>query len=78
MTLGVVTERTTGTEPNHIVEFREGLELLKNKYPDKALLKLRQAFESDKRNPHHISFLGLSIAGSVVTPFCPSSDAVIF
>jgi tetratricopeptide (TPR) repeat protein len=62
MTLGVVTERTTGTEPNHMVEFREGLELLKNEYPDKAVLKLRQAFESDKRNPYYISFLGLSMA----------------
>ena len=62
MTLAVVTERTTGTEPNHIVEFREGLELLKNEYPDKAVLKLRKAFESDKRNPYYISFLGLSIA----------------
>jgi tetratricopeptide (TPR) repeat protein len=62
MTLGVVTERTTATEPNHMVEFREALELLKNEYPDKAVLKLRQAFESDKRNPYYISFLGLSIA----------------
>jgi tetratricopeptide (TPR) repeat protein len=62
MTLAVVTEKTTGTEPNHMVEFREGLELLKNEYPDKALLKLRKAFESDKRNPYYISFLGLTIA----------------
>jgi tetratricopeptide (TPR) repeat protein len=62
MTLAVVTEKTTGTEPNHMVEFREGLELLKNEYPDKALLKLRRAFESDKRNPYYISFLGLTIA----------------
>jgi tetratricopeptide (TPR) repeat protein len=62
MTLRVVTERTTATEPNHMVEFREALELLKNEYPDKAVLKLRQAFESDKRNPYYISFLGLSIA----------------
>jgi tetratricopeptide (TPR) repeat protein len=45
-----------------LVEFREGLELLKNEYPDKALLKLRKAFESDKRNPYYISFLGLTIA----------------
>jgi tetratricopeptide (TPR) repeat protein len=29
---------------------------------DKALLKLRKAFESDKRNPYYISFLGLTIA----------------
>jgi tetratricopeptide (TPR) repeat protein len=62
MTLGLVKERTTGTEPDHMVEFREGLELLKNEYPEKALLKLRRAFESDKRNPYYISFLGLSIA----------------
>ncbi len=62
MTFGVVTERTTGTESDHMVEFREGVELLKNEYPEKALLKLRRAFESDKRNPYYISFLGLSIA----------------
>jgi len=62
MTLGRVTERTTGTESDHMVDFREGVELLKNEYPEKALLKLRRAFESDKRNPYYISFLGLSIA----------------
>ncbi len=62
MTLGLVTDRTNGTEPDHMVEFREGVELLKNEYPEKALLKLRRAFESDKRNPYYISFLGLSIA----------------
>jgi tetratricopeptide (TPR) repeat protein len=62
MTLGRVTEKTTGTEPEHMVEFREGVELLKNEYPEKALLKFRRAFESDKRNPYYISFLGLSIA----------------
>src|SRR5258708_23578030 len=62
MTLGLVTERTTGTERDHMVEFREGVELLKNEYPEKALLKLRRAFESDKRNPYYISFLGLSMA----------------
>jgi len=62
MTLGLVTERTEGTEPDHMVEFRDGVELLKNEYPEKALLKLRRAFESDKRNPYYISFLGLSIA----------------
>jgi Flp pilus assembly protein TadD len=62
MTLGLVTERTTGTEADHMVEFREGVELLKNEYPEKALLRLRRAFESDKRNPYYISFLGLSMA----------------
>ena len=62
MTLGLATKTTKGTEPDHLIEFREGVELLKNEYPEKALVKLRRAFESDKRNPYYISFLGLSIA----------------
>ena len=62
MTLGLVTEQTKGTESDQLVEFREGVELLKNEYPEKAFVKLRSAFESDKRNPYYISFLGLSIA----------------
>jgi tetratricopeptide (TPR) repeat protein len=62
MTLGLVTEKTQDTEPQHLLEFREGVELLKNEYPEKALVKLRRAFESDKRNPYYISFLGLTIA----------------
>src|SRR6202166_113927 len=62
MTLGLVAESPKSTEPDHMVEFREGVELLKNEYPEKALVKLRRAFESDKRNPYYISFLGLSMA----------------
>jgi tetratricopeptide (TPR) repeat protein len=62
MPLGLATERTKDTEPEHMLEFREGVELLKNEYPEKALVKLRRAFESDKRNPYYISFLGLTIA----------------
>src|ERR1700746_1054133 len=62
MSLGLVTEMTKGIEPDPMVEFRESVELLKNEYPEKALVKLRRAFESDKRNPYYISFLGLSIA----------------
>ncbi len=62
MSLGLVTEMTKGTEPDSKVEFREGVELLKNGYPEKALVRLRRAFESDKHNPYYISFLGLSIA----------------
>jgi tetratricopeptide (TPR) repeat protein len=62
MSLGVVTEMSKGAEPEHMIEFREGVELLKNEYPEKALVKLRRAFESDKHNPYYISFLGLSIA----------------
>ncbi len=43
-------------------EFSEGVELLKNKYPQKALVRLRRAYECDKHNPYFMSFLGLSIA----------------
>ena len=45
-----------------MVEFREGMELLKNEYPEKALVKLQRAFDGDKHNPYFISFLGLAIA----------------
>ena len=47
---------------NPMTEFREGVELLKNEYPQKALAKLRRAYECDKHNPYFMSFLGLSIA----------------
>ena len=58
-----MTSPAQGTEPvEPVVEFREGVELLKNEYPDKALVKLRHAFESDKHNPYYMSFLGLSMA----------------
>jgi Flp pilus assembly protein TadD len=62
MSLGLATETTKSAPPDPIVEFREGIELLKNEYAEKALVRLRRAFESDKRNPYYISFLGLSIA----------------
>lgn len=63
MNLGFATARTNGTaELDPMVEFKKGVELLKNEYPQKALVRLRRAFESDKRNPYYISFLGLSIA----------------
>jgi tetratricopeptide (TPR) repeat protein len=64
MSVGLVTEMTKGADPDHDhkVDFREGVGLLKNQYPEKALVKLRRAFESDKHNPYYISFLGLSIA----------------
>jgi Flp pilus assembly protein TadD len=62
MSLGLVTEMPKGGEHDPKVEFREGVELLKNEYPEKALVRLRRAFESDKHNPYYISFLGLSMA----------------
>jgi len=62
MSLGTVTEITQGIVDNPMVEFREGIELLKNEYPQKALVRLKRAFEDDKHNPYYMSFLGLSIA----------------
>jgi Flp pilus assembly protein TadD len=63
MNLESATERTTGTvELDPVDEFRKGVELLKNEYPQKALVSLRRAFESDKRNAYYSSFLGLAIA----------------
>jgi tetratricopeptide (TPR) repeat protein len=50
------------SELNPVTEFREGVELLKNEYPQKAVAKLRRAYECDKHNPYFMSFLGLSIA----------------
>ncbi len=63
MNLGFATERITGTvELDPVDEFRKGVELLKNEYPQKALVNLKRAFESDKHNAYYSSFLGLAIA----------------
>jgi tetratricopeptide (TPR) repeat protein len=63
MNLGTATEKAKDTaELDPMVEFKKAVELLKNEYPQKALVKLRRAFECDKHNPYYISFLGLAIA----------------
>ena len=63
MSLGLATERTRdAVELNPMVEFKKGVELLKNDYPKKALVRLRRAFECDQHNPYYISFLGVCIA----------------
>lgn len=61
MPAGSLTENSKDT-PDAMIEFREGVELLKNEYPEKALPRLRAAFEKDKQNPFFISFLGVAIA----------------
>src|SRR5215469_18751164 len=43
-------------------EFRQGLKALKHGHPQKALVHMRTAFESEKHNPFYISFLGLAVA----------------
>lgn len=47
---------------NAMLEFREGVELLKNEYPEKAVVKLRAAIDKDRQNPYFLSFLGVAIA----------------
>jgi Flp pilus assembly protein TadD len=49
-------------EPDLVDEFRQGLKALKTGYPQKALVHMSRAFESEKHNPFYLSFLGLSIA----------------
>jgi len=49
-------------EVDPMVDFREGIKLLRNEYPQKALVRFMRAFESDKHNTYYISFLGLAIA----------------
>ncbi|MFZ3215864.1 MAG: hypothetical protein WA192_07385 [Candidatus Acidiferrales bacterium] len=45
-----------------VEEFKQGVNALKNGYPQKAVVHLRTAFESEKHNPFYLSFLGLAIA----------------
>jgi tetratricopeptide (TPR) repeat protein len=60
--LGFATETTSSKSLDPLSEFKEGVKFLKNNYPEKALVKLQSAFDSDKRNPYYTSFLGVSVA----------------
>ena len=62
MSLEFATEKTQRMVDDPLADFREGVDLLKNDYPEKAVVRLKRAFESDKYNPFYISFLGLAIA----------------
>jgi Flp pilus assembly protein TadD len=50
------------TELDPVADFKQGVAMLKNGYAQNALAPLRRAFESEKRNPYYLSFLGLAIA----------------
>ena len=58
--LGLAPE--TSNSHDAVAAFKEGVKHLKNNYPQKALPKLQNAFESDGRNPYYISFLGVAMA----------------
>lgn len=49
-------------EPEAVIEFKQGLSLLRNEYPDKALPHLRKAVELDTKNSFYLSYLGLALA----------------
>ena len=50
------------TEPDAVTSFKQGVELLRGGYPDKALVPLRRCVEVESTNPYYLSFLGLAIA----------------
>ena len=43
-------------------EFKQGLSLLRNDYPGKALVHLTRAVELEKNNPFYLSYLGVALA----------------
>jgi Flp pilus assembly protein TadD len=47
-----------------LTSFKQGVQLLKGGYSQKALLELRRCVECDSTNPYYLSFLGLAIARS--------------
>jgi len=63
MNLRCAPERTKGTvELDPIVEFSQGVELLKNECAQKALVRLRRAFECKNHSPYYVSLHGLALA----------------
>src|SRR5579872_1364010 len=58
----MIEKESPSVEPDPVAYFKEGLTLLRNGYPQRAVVRLRRAFECEKNNPYYLSFLGLSIA----------------
>ena len=52
----------SATEHDPVADFKHGVAMLKNGYAQSALAPLHRAFESEKRNPYYLSFLGLAVA----------------
>ena len=49
-------------ESDALIQFKDGVELLKNGYPKDALPHLRNAVEIETQNPYYLSFFGLAMA----------------
>ena len=57
------TESTTSVAADEpVAAFTEGVKMLKNGYPKKAVACFKRALECDKQNPYYLSFLGVSMA----------------
>lgn len=50
------------SESEALREFREGLTLLHNRCPARALIHFLHATEAEKNNPYFLSYLGLTVA----------------
>jgi Flp pilus assembly protein TadD len=61
--LELSTETAASTiEADPVANFKQGIRLLKEGHPQKALALLRLSFECEKHNPYYLSYLGLSVA----------------
>ena len=60
MSVAKSLELTAEVDP--VANFKQGIRLLKEGYPQKALALLRLSFECEKHNPYYLSYLGLSVA----------------
>ena len=49
-------------EVEALTSFKQGVQLLKGGYPQRALVELRRCVEIESANPYYLSFLGLAIA----------------
>ncbi len=56
-----------------LAEFKQGIELLRNGYPDKAMVFLQQAANLKGQNPYYLSFLGVSMARAR-RPWIPAAE----
>jgi Flp pilus assembly protein TadD len=51
-------------EVEALTSFKQGVQLLKGGYPQRALVELRRCVEIESANPYYLSFLGLALARS--------------
>jgi Flp pilus assembly protein TadD len=49
-------------EDSAVVEFKQGIKLLRDGHPAEAFEYFRNAADSEQRNPYYLSFLGVSLA----------------